>query len=83
MSGFLTGLIFLIVGVGVYAYNTEAHSGQVIFPGMSPDQTAAALMGLGVFFTALGGFRWLRARGAAAELAAYGEDDGSSPSEQS
>ena len=81
MSGFLTGLLFLFVGVGVYAYNTEAHTGQVIFPGMNPDQTAATLLGLGIFFTALGGFRWLRARGAAAELAAYGEDDGSSGTE--
>lgn len=77
MSGFLTGLVFLFVGVGVYAFNTESHGTQVIFPGMSPDQTAAALMGLGVFFTALGGFRWLRARGSAAELAAYTDDDAS------
>jgi hypothetical protein len=78
MSGFMTGLIFLFVGVGVYVYNTEAHSSQVIFPGMNPDQTAATLLGLGIFFTALGGFRWLRARGAAAELAAYGDDTESS-----
>ncbi len=74
--------VFLLVGVGVYAYNTEAHSGQVIFPGMTPDQTAATLMGLGVFFTALGGFRWLRARGAAAELAAYGAEEPPPTSEQ-
>jgi hypothetical protein len=74
MSGFLTGLVFLFVGVGVYVYNTEVHTGQVIFPGMTPDQTAATLLGLGIFFTALGGFRWLRTRGAAAELAAYGDD---------
>ncbi|GEM_PF-1689367 len=81
MSGFMTGLVFLFVGVGVYVFNTESHTRQVIFPGMTPDQTAATLLGAGIFFTALGGYRWLRARGAAAELAAYG-DDTTSDSEQ-
>ena len=70
MSGFITGLIFLLAGAGIYAFNTESHDRQLVLPGLNPDQTAGAILAAGVFFTALGAWRFLRARKAARELEA-------------
>jgi len=55
----LTGLVFLLVGGGVYHFNTHSHDVQVVFPGMNPDQTVAALLGMGVLLLAVGAGRWL------------------------
>jgi len=59
----LTGLVFLLVGGGVYHFNTNSHDTQVVFPGMNPDQTVAALLGMGVLMLAVGAMRWLRTHG--------------------
>lgn len=55
----LTGLVFLLVGGGVYHFNTHSHGVQVVFPGMNPDETVAALLGMGVLLLAVGAARWL------------------------
>ena len=64
----LTGLVFLLVGGGVYHFNTHSHGEQVVFPGLSPDQTVAALLGMGVLMLAVGAARWLRAHGGEEDL---------------
>jgi len=55
----LVGIIFLCVGAGVYHHNTQSHDSQIIFSGLSPDQTVAALFGLGVLMVCVGAVRWL------------------------
>lgn len=55
----LIGLVFLLVGGGVYHFNTHSHGEQIVFPNMTPDQTVAALLGLGVLMLAVGAGRWL------------------------
>jgi hypothetical protein len=55
----LVGLIFLGVGAGVYHHNTQSHDSQIILAGLTPDQTVAALFGLGVLLVCVGAARWL------------------------
>ena len=55
----LVGLIFLGVGAGVYHHNTQSHDSQIIFAGLNPDQTVAALFGIGVLMVCVGAVRWL------------------------
>ena len=73
MGAILTGLIFLISGALVYAHNTESHDAKITFSRFGMEvgevETVAILLGLGVFFLAVGAFRWLQ-RGAP------DEDDG-------
>ncbi len=64
----LTGLVFLLVGGGVYHFNTHSHTGQVVFPGLTPDQTVAVLLGMGVLMLAVGAGRWLLRNGGEEEL---------------
>ncbi len=67
MGAIVTGLIFLISGALVYAYNTESHDSKITFSRFGLEigefETAAILLGLGVFFLALGAFRWLQKGG--------------------
>jgi hypothetical protein len=66
MNSLWTGIVFLLVGASVYAYNTESHTQKITFgrwgvgKGLGETETVAVLLGLGVFFVALGAFRWLR-----------------------
>ncbi len=63
MTSVLVGLIFLAAGAGVYHHNTNSHDTQIVFPMLSPDQTVAALFGLGVLMIAAGAVRWLKRNG--------------------
>lgn len=71
MGAILTGLIFLISGALVYAHNTESHDAKITFSRFGLEvgefETVAILLGMGVFFLALGAFRWLQKGGAADE----------------
>ncbi len=64
MGAIVTGLIFLISGALVYAYNTESHGSKITFNRFGLEvgevETVAILLGLGVFFLAVGAFRWLQ-----------------------
>ncbi len=55
-----TGIVFLIVGGGVYAWNTERHEGQLVFPGLDPDQSAAVILAFGVLFVLRGAWKAMR-----------------------
>lgn len=63
----LVGVIFLCAGAGVYHFNTQSHDGQVVFPNLTPDQTVAALFGMGVLMVCVGAVRWLKSQGAPEE----------------
>jgi hypothetical protein len=52
-----TGIVLLIAGAGVYAWNTERHEGQLVFPGLDPDQSAAAILLLGILLVLRGGWK--------------------------
>ena len=64
MGAFVTGLLFLLVGAGVYVFNTESPGSKVTFSRFGLEfgvtETVAILLGLGLFFTALGAWRWLQ-----------------------
>jgi len=63
----VTGLVFLIVGALVYAFNTESHDSKITFDRfgleMGETETVTVLLALGVFFLGLGAFRWIRSQG--------------------
>ena len=63
MQALLTGLIFLIAGAAVYAYNTESHDSKIVFNrlglNLGETETVAVLLGLGVLFLGIGAVRWL------------------------
>jgi hypothetical protein len=64
MGAIVTGLLFLISGALVYAFNTESHDAKITFSRFGLEvgevETVAILLGLGVFFLAVGAFRWLQ-----------------------
>ncbi len=76
MGAFITGLIFLLAGAGVYAYNTESHAAKITFNRFGVHfnevETVAILLGLGVFFLGVGAFRWLSGLGDEDEDASEG-----------
>ncbi|MCO4772693.1 MAG: hypothetical protein KDA24_21860 [Deltaproteobacteria bacterium] len=59
MSNVFVGIVFLCVGAGVYHFNTQSHDRQIIFPTLTPDQTVAALFGIGVVMVCVGALRWI------------------------
>jgi len=67
VGAIITGLVFLITGAFVYAYNTESHTSKITFGRFGVDlgetETVAILLGLGVLFLAVGGWRWIRSMG--------------------
>lgn len=67
MGAVVTGLIFLLSGALVYAYNTESHDSKITFGRFGGDlgetETVAILLGLGVFFLGIGAWRWIRSQG--------------------
>jgi hypothetical protein len=67
VGAIITGLVFLISGAFVYAYNTEYHTSKITFHrfglNLGETETVAILLGLGVLFLAVGGWRWIRAMG--------------------
>ena len=67
MSAIITGLIFLISGALVYAFNTESHDEKITFSRFGLEigefETVAILLGMGVFFLAIGAFRWIQKGG--------------------
>ncbi len=64
MGAFVTGLVFLLFGAGVYVFNTESPGSKITFSRfglqIGETETVAILLGLGLFFCALGAWRWLR-----------------------
>lgn len=67
MGAIITGLVFLLSGAFVYAYNTESHTSKITFGrfglNLGETETVAILFGLGVLFLAVGGWRWIREMG--------------------
>jgi len=67
MGAIVTGLVFLISGALVYAYNTESTTSKITFSRfglhVGEVETAAILLGLGLFFLALGALRFLQRSG--------------------
>lgn len=67
MGAVVTGLVFLIIGALVYAFNTESHDSKITFNRFGLDmgeiETVTVLLALGVFFLGLGAFRWIRSQG--------------------
>ena len=65
MGALVTGIVFLLTGALVYAYNTESHDSKITFrdllgmESVTEVQTVTILLGLGVFFLGLGAVRWL------------------------
>jgi len=63
MPALLTGLIFLLAGAGVYAFNTESHDAKIVFnrfgANLGETETVAVLLGLGVLFLGIGAVKWL------------------------
>ena len=65
----IVGIVFLLAGAFVYTYNTESPGSKIVFRfehdnrvfGVGEDETAAILLGLGLFLLGLGTLRWLRA----------------------
>ncbi|HCP48020.1 MAG TPA: hypothetical protein DIU15_18420 [Deltaproteobacteria bacterium] len=83
VSTVLVGLVFLISGAVVYAFNQESHDAKVVFAlehdhkvyGVGETETAVILLSLGVFFTVLGGLKWLRNNQSRRELEAFENAD--------
>ena len=67
MGAVVTGLVFLIMGALVYAFNTESHDSKITFNrfglDMGETETVTVLLALGVFFLGIGAFRWIRSQG--------------------
>ncbi len=67
MGAVFTGIVFLLAGAAVYAYNTESHTTKITFNrfglNLGETETVAILLGLGVFFLAVGGWKWIRTMG--------------------
>lgn len=61
------GVIFLLAGAGVYAYNTESHDSKIVLGRFGlpfgETETVAILLGIGVLLMLVGGVQWLRRRG--------------------
>lgn len=53
-----TGIVFLLAGAAVYAWNTEQHDGQLVIFGLGPDRTPALFLALGLLFVLKGA--WAR-----------------------
>ena len=68
MGAVITSIIFLFAGGAVYAFNTESHEAKITFNRFGLEigetETAAILLGLGVFFLGLGAVRWMMHQGA-------------------
>lgn len=81
MSTLIVGLVFLISGAFVYAFNQESHDAKLVFAiehdhkvyGVGETETAVILLSLGVFFMLLGGLKWLRNNQSRRELEAFVE----------
>ncbi len=65
MGAIVTGIVFLLAGAGVYAFNTESHTTKLVFGrlglSLGEVETVAVLLGLGLFFLGLGGLQYLAA----------------------
>jgi hypothetical protein len=81
----VTGLVFLIVGALVYAFNTESHDSKITFNRFGLDlgetETVTVLLALGLFFLGLGAFRWIRSQGPLDDEDELLEQDGTAAAE--
>lgn len=63
MGAIGTGILLLLAGAAVYAWNTEQHEGQLILPGLDPDQSPALILALGAALVLKGAWARIRADG--------------------
>lgn len=67
MQSIAVGIVFLLAGGFVYAYNTESHDSKILFArfglNLGETETVAVLLGVGVLFLAIGAVRWLAGQG--------------------